>query len=321
MDLKYFLKFSFKVKMIFRCSGIPVFRHSGVPAFRCSGIQVFWHSFFYYMPSLHESLYESWEARVCTRVDESWEARVCMRVDESLLDITARVAKTHQSLILNLNQLIQSWWELAVKRERELHHQISSLFDLGYKPRVKREWESRLTASRLPWALINFHRSSLTLSWFKFWSEFLLVWPLISLASQLSCKLSLLNSHQLNSRFSTLMQLSLLNSHATLASKLPSTLMQTFTSQLSSTLMQTLASQLSSTLYVIQNLYISQVTMKRIRTLCFRLRRNKDGTLRESNVKSTSYLRRLRDVVQGSTFVTHGLGPAYVLAHQFLYSK
>ena len=44
MDLKYFLKFSFKVKMIFRCSGIPVFRHSGVPAFRCSGIQVFRHS-------------------------------------------------------------------------------------------------------------------------------------------------------------------------------------------------------------------------------------------------------------------------------------
>jgi hypothetical protein len=43
MDLKYFLKFSFKVKMIFRCSGIQVFRHSG--------IQVFRHSFFYYMPS------------------------------------------------------------------------------------------------------------------------------------------------------------------------------------------------------------------------------------------------------------------------------
>jgi hypothetical protein len=41
MDLKYFLKFSFKVKMIFRCSGIPVFRHSGVPAFRCSGIPSF----------------------------------------------------------------------------------------------------------------------------------------------------------------------------------------------------------------------------------------------------------------------------------------
>ena len=66
MDLKNFLKFSFKVKMIFRCSGIPVFRHSGVPAFRCSGIPVFRHSgvpafrcsgipvfrhsFFYYMP-------------------------------------------------------------------------------------------------------------------------------------------------------------------------------------------------------------------------------------------------------------------------------
>ena len=44
MDLKYFLKFSFKVKMIFQCSGIPVFRHLGVPAFRCSGIQVFRHS-------------------------------------------------------------------------------------------------------------------------------------------------------------------------------------------------------------------------------------------------------------------------------------
>jgi hypothetical protein len=51
MDFKYFLKFSFKVKMIFRCSGIPVFRHSGVPAFRCSGIPVFRHSFFYYMPN------------------------------------------------------------------------------------------------------------------------------------------------------------------------------------------------------------------------------------------------------------------------------
>jgi hypothetical protein len=36
MDLKSFFKFSFKVKMIFRCSGIPVVRHSS----------------FYYMPSI-----------------------------------------------------------------------------------------------------------------------------------------------------------------------------------------------------------------------------------------------------------------------------
>jgi hypothetical protein len=52
MDLKYFLKLSFKSENnipVFRCSGIPVFRHSGVPvfrhsgvpAFRCSGIPVF----------------------------------------------------------------------------------------------------------------------------------------------------------------------------------------------------------------------------------------------------------------------------------------
>jgi hypothetical protein len=56
MDLKYFLKFSFKVKMIFQYSGIQVFRHSGVPAFRCSGIPSFTTCPQFSMPQAHNSL-------------------------------------------------------------------------------------------------------------------------------------------------------------------------------------------------------------------------------------------------------------------------
>jgi hypothetical protein len=113
---------------------------------------------------------DSWETRVCMRVFSalvlrSNENKSCMRVDESWLDINARAQRKRSSTLIKIwnsksTRVHESWWELAVKRKREL--QLSStlhprLTEALFSPDV----DNATYSTVLGW----FDLSSLCISW------------------------------------------------------------------------------------------------------------------------------------------------------------
>jgi hypothetical protein len=71
--------------------------------------------------------FESWEARVCMKVDESWEARVCMKVDESWeARVCMRVEKREFAWELMRVEKREFAWELMRVEKREFAWKLRS---------------------------------------------------------------------------------------------------------------------------------------------------------------------------------------------------